>query len=259
MFNDLNNANDQARQQVDDIFAETDKTAENNIAAVSPSPTAAPAAGAEIETQKIGLNAGEESAEESAETAGANKWFKIVLILIVTAIVVLGGYLVYSKFFVAAEVVPEVKAPVVATTPSTVVVEESGSFVTPTGEGSALDTEDSLLADSEEEVIPEIPGVNDSETADEVPEETVPVVLVDSDSDGLNDAEEKIAGTNINVIDTDNDGLSDYEEVKIYLTNPLNSDSDGDGYTDGEEVKAGYNPKGDGKLADIVADETVTP
>ena len=49
-------------------------------------------------------------------------------------------------------------------------------------------------------------------------------------------------------MDTDNDGLSDYDEVKNFLTDPLASDSDGDGYLDGEEVKAGYNPRGSGKL-----------
>jgi hypothetical protein len=48
-------------------------------------------------------------------------------------------------------------------------------------------------------------------------------------------------------LDSDNDGLTDAEE-KIYGTNPLNPDTDGDGYLDGAEVKAGYNPNGAGKL-----------
>ncbi|MEI6378888.1 MAG: hypothetical protein WCO55_04475 [Candidatus Falkowbacteria bacterium] len=71
---------------------------------------------------------------------------------------------------------------------------------------------------------------------------------VDSDGDGLTDAEETKLGTDPNKIDTDGDGLTDYDEVKLWLTDPLNPDTDGDGYADGTEVKSGYNPKGAGKL-----------
>jgi len=48
-------------------------------------------------------------------------------------------------------------------------------------------------------------------------------------------------------VDSDDDGLTNVQE-KQYGTDPLNPDTDGDGYKDGEEVKAGYNPKGSGKL-----------
>lgn len=48
-------------------------------------------------------------------------------------------------------------------------------------------------------------------------------------------------------VDSDEDGLTNMEE-KQYGTDPTNPDTDGDGYKDGEEVKAGYNPKGEGKL-----------
>jgi len=62
---------------------------------------------------------------------------------------------------------------------------------------------------------------------------------------------EFIAGTSTEPIDanidSDNDGLTDAQE-KIYGTDPHNPDTDGDGYLDGAEVKAGYNPKGPGKL-----------
>ncbi len=71
---------------------------------------------------------------------------------------------------------------------------------------------------------------------------------IDTDNDGLLDSEEKEYGTDINLPDSDFDGLLDREEIKFYKTDPLNSDTDGDGYLDGEEVKAGYNPKGAGKL-----------
>jgi hypothetical protein len=74
---------------------------------------------------------------------------------------------------------------------------------------------------------------------------------VDTDGDGLTDAEEAQYGTDPNVVDTDNDGLSDREEIQVYKTDPLNPDSDGDGFSDGMEVKNGYNPNGQGKLITI--------
>ncbi len=49
--------------------------------------------------------------------------------------------------------------------------------------------------------------------------------VIDTDGDGLNDIDEGLYGTDINIIDTD-----------------------GDGYSDGDEVKNGYNPNGSGKL-----------
>ena len=56
----------------------------------------------------------------------------------------------------------------------------------------------------------------------------------DTDSDGLNDAEEVALGTSIVHADTDSDGLTDFEEVTITKTDPLNPDSDGDGTLDGD-------------------------
>ncbi|MCF7837945.1 MAG: OmpA family protein [Candidatus Marinimicrobia bacterium] len=60
--------------------------------------------------------------------------------------------------------------------------------------------------------------------------------VVDSDGDGLTDAEEIEMGTDPFNPDTDGDGLTDYEEVRTYFTDPLNPDSDWDGLTDGAEV-----------------------
>lgn len=59
---------------------------------------------------------------------------------------------------------------------------------------------------------------------------------IDSDADGLTDAEEEQIGTDPYDPDTDKDGLTDGEEVKVYHTDPLNPDSDWDGLTDGAEV-----------------------
>jgi outer membrane protein OmpA-like peptidoglycan-associated protein len=59
---------------------------------------------------------------------------------------------------------------------------------------------------------------------------------VDSDFDGLTDAEEAALGTDPYNPDTDGDGLTDGEEVHVYHTDPLNPDSDWDGLKDGDEV-----------------------
>ena len=84
---------------------------------------------------------------------------------------------------------------------------------------------------------------------DKLPEE-VPVVVeeLDSDADGLTDAEEIRYGTKISKPDSDSDGLFDREEVVLYRTNPLVADTDGDGFLDGAEVQSGYDPNGPGRL-----------
>lgn len=83
---------------------------------------------------------------------------------------------------------------------------------------------------------------------------------VDSDGDGLTDAEEALLGTNPNLADTDNDGLDDGTEVDVAdgsgCPDPLNPDSDGDNLLDGFEVFLGTNPcnadtDGDGIQDDI--------
>lgn len=67
---------------------------------------------------------------------------------------------------------------------------------------------------------------------------------LDSDGDGLSDAQEAEIGTNPQSADSDNDGLSDGEEIFIYHTNPLKSNTNGDGYPDGTAVLNLYDPAG---------------
>lgn len=64
---------------------------------------------------------------------------------------------------------------------------------------------------------------------------------VDSDEDGLTDAEEAELGTDPNNADTDGDGLPDGAEVDLG-SDPTLADTDGDGYTDADEVDEGTSP-----------------
>ena len=74
-------------------------------------------------------------------------------------------------------------------------------------------------------------------SADQIADDPVIQVAIDSDGDGLTDDEElNIYKTDPNNPDTDGDGLKDGEEVHVYKTDPLNPDTDDDGLKDGEEV-----------------------
>lgn len=90
------------------------------------------------------------------------------------------------------------------------------------------------------------PTPQDPLPAEETEVPVVPAEALDSDADGLTDADEQGRGTNPQSPDSDNDGLADREEVVVYKTNPLVRDTDGDGYEDGTEVQGGYNPNGPG-------------
>jgi hypothetical protein len=58
----------------------------------------------------------------------------------------------------------------------------------------------------------------------------------DSDSDGLPNACEAIAGSNAGLVDTDGDGVNDGAEFLRLGVNPADSDTDDDGCADGPEV-----------------------
>lgn len=64
----------------------------------------------------------------------------------------------------------------------------------------------------------------------------------DPDGDGLTNAQEHAAGTQLNVADSDGDGLNDGQEVLTYHTDPRNADSDRDFISDGQEVRYGLDP-----------------
>ncbi len=164
---------------------------------------------------------------EVGEEGGGPGKKKMILVLAAAILVLIlggGGFLVWRQFTSAPEATletPEVNAnlPAVNTPVETApIVNEAPAEIPP----AVLET------------APVIP----------------PVGSVDSDGDGLTDAQEVTLGTDATNTDTDLDGLSDGEEVNTYLTDPLNADTDGDTYLDGAEVDAGYDPKGPGRLSE---------
>ncbi len=172
-------------------------------------------------------------AEDLGESpAPRKKMFLVIMVAVLAVILGVGGYLAWQQFFPKNTLqtnVPEspavvntnlpVETPPVNNTPSSL----CGNGVCETGEDA-------------------------TNCLDDCPAPPPPVVGLDTDGDGLTDAEEAALGTDSAKTDTDADGLTDREEAQTYQTNPLNSDTDGDTYTDGDEVKAGYDPKGPGKL-----------
>ncbi len=93
-------------------------------------------------------------------------------------------------------------------------------------------------------------------TADQIADDPLIDIDIDSDGDGLTDSEEtNIYKTDPNNPDTDGDGLLDGEEVHVYKTDPLNPDTDGDGLKDGAEVhKYKTNPLNPDTDADGLTD-----
>ncbi|WP_284668648.1 Ig-like domain-containing protein [Myxococcus sp. SDU36] len=78
-------------------------------------------------------------------------------------------------------------------------------------------------------------AVDAAGNVDDTPATYTWAVAVDSDDDGLTDAEEIALGTDPNNPDTDGDGLPDGIEVNVAGTDPLDDDTDDDGILDGNE------------------------
>lgn len=239
MFNDLNPQQNN-HQQIDDIFAETDKPNNNS--------------GAGIETHRVGLTtASNEVAPitfSDEPKAGKPMWLKVVPIIIVVSILVLSGYLVYSKYFSQnSNTAVSNKTPNKNSTTTDLAL--NNGTITPSSNVATTTN----ATTSSPTYVSEIPGLISSTTipttTNEIVSPITPISTVDSDNDGLTDEEEKNYQTNPLALDTDTDGLSDYEEIKIYKTNPLLPDTDGDTYLDGAEVKNGYNPNGAGKMPGV--------
>ncbi len=220
----------------EDIFAAVDKT--GPIISRPPLPSASPNFSA---PPPSGGNLGPASpsgVDLPAPAAAAGGSVKYLLIGILTLVVVLAiGLAVYFFLLKPQFQIAQPAAEQAATPDLTNVNPEPNA---PAAETAAPLTPpaENIIASSSESTVATGTSV--------MAEPTAPAV--DSDGDGLTDAEEDALGTDKLAMDTDNDGLNDYEEVKIYHTDPKNPDTDGDGYKDGEEVKNGYNPSGPGRL-----------
>lgn len=249
MFNNLNQNQNSAEKNVDDIFEETDKVAHdaNNI---------------EAHPAGLAAQAGELDAVLEEEPKEKNK-IKMILILGLAIIILAAAvYLVYSKLMNSAadnnldgiNAVPVNNNELA--TPQNTAEPEDNNVIAP-----QIEDEEEIVVSPEPEDIAPAPGQPIISTPQEIDSDadgltddneanlgTNPL-LPDSDGDGLTDREElMIYNTDPLNPDSDGDGLTDYEEIGVYGTDPLVADSDADGYSDGEEVANGYNPLGEGLL-----------
>lgn len=206
-------------KEPEDIFSDTEPAKSESLrpqGAVSPTVPGRPGAitpvGAKTEVTP------EEMGDE-VRGGGKKKLFLVLTAVVLLAILSVGGYLAWQQFGKGGGVTVE---------------EETNTPAVNVFNGGSVN----------------IPVVT-PEPEPEVP--TTPVVLpvVDTDGDGLTDAEETTLGTDPAKSDTDGDTLNDREETQIYRTNPLNPDTDGDTYLDGNEVRDGYNPNGPGRLFEL--------
>jgi len=236
MFNNLTPKTD---REVDDIFAETDK------APIAPAPSLSqPNSSAGQPMPPLSSFSKVASHLESeAKNPAQVKLFRILVgAIVVLLIIAAGAYLIYAKFLTTKTttiptnnqiVTPVKESPQVNTpvTPATTTPEANPGIATTAATSTALDSDNDGLTDAEEKIL----GTNPNSP--------------DTDADGLKDGDEvKVYKTNPLLMDSDNDGLSDYQEVTVYKTDPNKADTDGDTYLDGAEVNGGYNPNGAGKL-----------
>lgn len=94
---------------------------------------------------------------------------------------------------------------------------------------------------------------------------------IDTDGDGLTDAQELLLGTSITLTDTDGDGISDFNEVTNFGNNPIgsynpgvtntdanNADTDGDGFSDLTERNFGTDPLNINEFPSLPLSNTLT-
>lgn len=270
MFNDLTDNKNQKEAEVDDIFAETD-----NIPTPDNSNTPN-----QIKTRQVGLSSLSENSmnqegdsgdyDNHDENVKTGKFLKIAIIAVIVAIFILGGYLVYSKFFAANRdvVIPTVSLNEENNEPNfqeedvfldefdeygqneddyvLPIIKEDDEQLIPGSNSEAQGSEGESDSDLDKlkEMDTDGDGLSDY---DEIYIYKTDPTLADTDGDGLSDYDEIfIYKTDPLKVDTDGDGLTDYEEVMVHKTDPLNIDTDGDGFSDYEEVMNGYNPLGEG-------------
>jgi hypothetical protein len=236
MFNNLT----PSHNEVDDIFADTDKAP-----AINPTPGMAPVTPASIASAPAPMPAAGTAPvaeEDFGGQARAGKVLKLLLIMIVIlGVLGTGAYFVYTKYLTGIFNNAAVKTPLVqnATTtpaPGVAPIDNAGQpgLIAPTS------SPDLSVPPVSNLITTSTPSLNPTSSQGVLPG-TTPVIAPPATT-------APAIGAVNNGVDTDHDGLTDYEEVHVYHTNPLNPDTDGDGYLDGAEVKGGYDPNGPGKL-----------
>ena len=209
------NSSEQASVQnkIEDIFNETDK----------------------VENVLLSNNISKEE-NISANSQNQNKFFVFIVIIAIMAVILFIGWLIVNKFLDKKSSSIDITAPKQQDLDADI-----DKFLNLQAEESTQQTKQIQKTDPAQATS----SVESSEETQLIKKN------IDTDKDGLDDEREKLLGTDIYSMDTDNDGLFDREEVEVYKTDPLNFDTDGDGFLDGDEVKAGYNPKGEGKLYEV--------
>lgn len=216
-----------------DMFADVDEPAASQQAAVQPSK----GSGAEGYTF--------EEEEESKAWYMQKKFIILLSGIVLLLIIVIFGVQFALRLFVkpVAPIVPAEQPAKVAPLAREPTSQEQNTQQPGQEQQQQQGTTDS--AEQQQPVTPAQVDANQQQNGQQL----------DTDGDGLLDAEEQAIGSSITIPDTDGDGLSDREEFRVFGTDPKNPDSDGDTYTDGVEVKNGYNPKGQGKLFNIPTEE----
>lgn len=240
----------------EDLFAETDASAQTVMPEVSaPTPPLSPPPSSPASALDAGVlkpkispvestppspaPMGSDSALENAASMPLKEPTMsrgiMTAIVIVVAVLLVGGagWWVYHYINLPSDSAPEV--------PTTdFVTDESGA-----NSNTQTTDQNSQPQDEETDTTIAPPDVTSSQPVDET---ILFGQIPDSDNDGLDDKREEALGTDPKKVDTDNDAFTDGDEVIVWGTDPLNPDTDGDGYLDGNEFKAGFNPKGPGKL-----------
>ena len=103
-------------------------------------------------------------------------------------------------------------------------------------DGDLLDSDNDGLSDAEEQFGWAV-RIGQANENQLCRDVTSDPLISDSDGDGLSDAEEQNLLTDPRDDDSDSDQLTDFEEAKYFYSNPLSQDSDGDELSDGDEVR----------------------
>ncbi len=176
----------------------------------------------------------------TAMASGKNKTAKIVLISLAGLVLVAGGALVYLQYFATPQAEVVIPEPIISQ------IENSNTVIEATsGEPVLMEVASTSPENGTGTLVP-----TSSEVSESTSTISEPVIVTEP---GVVTPDEVVVEQPIVVetpanLDSDQDGLTDAEELNTYGTNPLKADSDGDGYTDGDEIKGGYNPLGEGKL-----------